>query len=561
MYIDLFFCVNKNFFFEKYNFLSRSYKKDKQLYKIWYFGKFYFEIILSVILVNCIIKIPILNNILLIFFLIGNILKIDNKDWQLFFRKDFMLEIPNDKKRFKIVLFGNLFMNLLVENNIIVIIVLLSIFLKLSILQGVGFFLIYMLSYIAIMFSYYLLQIGSIEVKRVFSFVSYIFSIFFTTIVVYLVIDFFVKFFKNFNIISKSPQLLGKLLLQIKNSYVWLEGLVFNKVEIIVLAILVIDIVVFLVTIWNVKNITIHEQYEESYKYNFHNFKLLCLIRKITYKFIPLKNDTKVYLDKEFALFASVFKYNFKDYYYVFFFDRSFSFLLAVILILVKYPFNNSYVVMLVLSAMLVITDVNSATGIKMITNLSFISDYNTLIIANSNGIDINKLLKYKISFFYIMKGFSYILLFLTIIVFTNVLGAPIWFSVLVLIQMLILVLIFPKMYIINNLIYTRINYRNYEKYLEENKILEYGVDEFLPLNCLFKVLSFILIVTIGVTILFAKINIGFTIGVSILTEAIGIPIVYSIMKRIGENIISYIEGGNYSAEFIKIFKQSSKEK
>ena len=41
----------------------------------------------------------------------------------------------------------------------------------------------------------------------------------------------------------------------------------------------------------------------------------------------------------------------------------------------------------------------------------------------------------------------------------------------------------FPKLYFTNNLIYSRMNYKNYQKYLDESKILDFGVSEFYPLN------------------------------------------------------------------------------
>ena len=53
------------------------------------------------------------------------------------------------------------------------------------------------------------------------------------------------------------------------------------------------------------------------------------------------------------------------------------------------------------------ILDISSAVSVKLIANMSLIADRNTVMIANTNGIDIKDILKSKLEFFYIIKSFK----------------------------------------------------------------------------------------------------------------------------------------------------------
>ncbi|KAF2955424.1 hypothetical protein AS160_10380 [Marinitoga sp. 38H-ov] len=562
LYISLFFNLNKNYFYERYKFLSKSYKIDKILYGIWYFTKNYFMLFLSIILVTYLIKMPSLNILIIIIPLLSTFIKIDNRDWKLFFRNDFILEIPNEKERFRVILLGNMFINLIIENNVILLSVILGIVLNYRVYQIVAFILMYIITYIALLSLSFIMQIGNIKIKRIFSFLSYLFEMTTTAILVYLIIDFFIKLFITFSLELKSKNILYSLFQNIMLSLNQVGNLIIQNSLNINIIIFIFDIIIIFITLRTLKNINSkYNNYEENYQYRVNNFYLLSLFRKITFKFINLDNFYKTMIDKEFSLFASIYKFNFKDYFYIFILDRSFAFLIAVILIFLKYPFNNSYIVMLILSSMLLITDINSATGVKMIANLSFIADYNTLITANTCGVKIKELLKAKIIFFYIMKTFSYILLVGGIFIFSLILGAPIWFIILLVLELILIIIFIPKMYITNNLIYTRMDYKNYEKYLDETKILQYGTKEFYPLNAMFRILSVLLIFTIIILLLFEKINIPIVVLVISSIKIITISFTYLVMQRIRNNILEFVERGNYSADFTKIFKKSNSKK
>ncbi|WP_165147976.1 hypothetical protein [Marinitoga sp. 38H-ov] len=517
---------------------------------------------LSIILVTYLIKMPSLNILIIIIPLLSTFIKIDNRDWKLFFRNDFILEIPNEKERFRVILLGNMFINLIIENNVILLSVILGIVLNYRVYQIVAFILMYIITYIALLSLSFIMQIGNIKIKRIFSFLSYLFEMTTTAILVYLIIDFFIKLFITFSLELKSKNILYSLFQNIMLSLNQVGNLIIQNSLNINIIIFIFDIIIIFITLRTLKNINSkYNNYEENYQYRVNNFYLLSLFRKITFKFINLDNFYKTMIDKEFSLFASIYKFNFKDYFYIFILDRSFAFLIAVILIFLKYPFNNSYIVMLILSSMLLITDINSATGVKMIANLSFIADYNTLITANTCGVKIKELLKAKIIFFYIMKTFSYILLVGGIFIFSLILGAPIWFIILLVLELILIIIFIPKMYITNNLIYTRMDYKNYEKYLDETKILQYGTKEFYPLNAMFRILSVLLIFTIIILLLFEKINIPIVVLVISSIKIITISFTYLVMQRIRNNILEFVERGNYSADFTKIFKKSNSKK
>lgn len=561
LYIRLFFYINKNYFYEKFKFLSTSYKTDKILYGIWYFTKSYITLFLSIFLVTYIIKMPSLNIFIVLIPLVAILLKIDNKDWQLFNRNDFVTEIPNEQERFRTILVGNIFINLICEKNIIILLVILGKVLNFKVYQIEMLIVLYIITYIAIISAYFMIQIGSVKTKRIFSYFSYLFSITATSIVVYYIIDFFIKLFITFSLELKSKNIIPSLFQSIINSSGMIGNLLLDKSTYFIISLFIFDIITIFITLNTLKKINSKYNNREGYQYRVNNFYLLNLVRKVAFKYLKLDNFNKAMIDKEFSLFASIYKFNFKDYFYIFILDRSFGFLVAVIFVFFKYPFNNNYVVILILASMILITDINSATGVKMIINLSFIADYNTLITANAYGIKIDKLLKSKILFFYIMKSFSYILLIGIISICSLMLGAPIWFILLLIIELILIIVFIPKIYITNNLIYTRMNYKNYDKYLDETKILEYGINEFYPLNLMFRILSMVLVFTIIILLLFKNLNISIVIINIFSVEIFTITLTYLVMEKIRKNILEFIERGNYSANFTKIFKKSNKKK
>lgn len=563
LYISLFFNVNKNYFYERFKFLSKNYKTDKILYGIWYFIENYFMLFLSMVLVTYVIKVPSLNIFIILISLLFILIRIDNKDWRLFYRNDFITEIPNEKERFRVVLLGNTFINLIFKNNVIVLSVILGVVANFRVYQITVLIIMYFITYMAILSACFIIQIGNIKIKRLFSFLSYLFEMTTTTILFYYIIDFFIKLFITFSLELKSrkdiiPSLFQNIIISLR----WVGNLIIDNGIYLIIGVFIFDIITIFITLRILKNINSkYNNNEEGYQYRVNNFYLLSLVRKIAFKLLNLDNFYKTMIDKEFSLFASIYKFNFTNYFYVFVLDRSCAFLMAVILIFLKYQFNNAYIVMLILSSMLLIADISSATGVKMIANLSFIADYNTLITANTCGLKINKLLKTKILFFYIMKTFSYVLLVGFISVFSLMLEAPVWFIILLILELILIIIFMPRAYIINNLIYTRMDYKNYERYLDETKILNYGINEFYPLNLMFRILSLLLIFTIIILLLFKKLSIAIVILTICAVETFIIAFTYIVMERIGKNILEFIERGNYSADFTKIFKKFNNEK
>lgn len=149
MFISLFFNINKNYFFERYNFLRLKDKNKKILFTIWYIFKNQIFVICSVLILQFLFKSYMLNTIVIVLLLFSMMLGMDTKNWRLFYRSDFISEIPDIKQRFITVLLGNIVLKLFVENNLILLSLLLLIYTHMSLLYLPLFLTIYIVVFAA----------------------------------------------------------------------------------------------------------------------------------------------------------------------------------------------------------------------------------------------------------------------------------------------------------------------------------------------------------------------------------------------------------------------------
>lgn len=557
MFISLFFNINKNYFFERYKFLRLKDKNKKILFTFWYIFKSQIFVICSVLILQFLFKSYVLNTVVIVLLLFSMMLGMDTKEWRLFYRSDFISEIPDIKQRFLTVLLGNIVLKLFVENSLILLSLLLLVYTHTSLLYLPLFLAIYIVVYAASLSLFFMIQSSTFKIKKIFSLINYIFSFLFTIIFIYLLLDFVITVFINFsdNLANRNilPNFIDQGTNVVKNFAMFIVN---NNIMVIVI------LAFYVITVLFLNIITIKYLEKSSYLdkedsvYITDNFIIVKIIKKILNILYRKKSNKLVLINKEFALLTHIYKYNFKDYFFIFIADRSMSFLISIFLVLSKYEYTASYLIIFLLVPIILLVDINSNVGVKLITNMSFITDYNTLLSSNTSGFNLNNLIKSKLNFYYSVKSGAYIIFILVYNLMYISLSMPLYMLIISNVLNLIILSLFPKLYFINNLIYSRMNYKNYQKYLDESKILDFGVSEFYPLNLIFKIWVVIVFLDLIFTTIIPIVNINILLLINLVVILLSMLIVYLIMNRIKRNIIHFIERGNYSADFAKIFKE-----
>jgi len=554
IFVKLFIGINKNYFFEKYSFLSFKEETKALLFKLWYCLRSTIIILGITWVLKFVFNSDLVNTVVYILILLSLFLGMDVKDWRLFYRLDFISAIPEIRCRFTTVLFGNVMLKLFIENNMLLLMLLCVLYGHLPLFYFPLLSLAYVLLYASVLTVYFLLENSSFIVKGIFSIINYIFSFNVTIVVIYYILYFIFSIFSKFVNNLTSANIIGDMFDM--TTHAIMSSVAFINDNIIVAGVIYVSYIMLvgiltLVTFRYLKRTSYMDK--EHAKYAVNNFLYVRLVRKF------MRKDTVMngLVAKEYALFAYFYKYNFKEYFFICIADRAMAFFIAIWLILLKYEYSETYLLMFAVTLVVMLVDINSSVGVKLLTNMSFITDYNALLSANTSGFDIQTFIKAKLRFYYTIKLVPYGLFFIVYNIMFSFVHMPWWLVIISNFLNLVIILIFPKLYLTNNLIYSRMNYRDYEKYLDESKLLDIGVKEFYPLNYLFRIWVFLVVIILGCTTIFRNaINVTLlTIGL-IIFLIISIVIVYGIMKRIYHNIITFIERGEYSADFAKIFKK-----
>lgn len=556
LFSTLFFSLNKNYFFEKYQFLNFSEKNKILFFKFWYLFKNQVSIFIIIVVLQLLFNSVLLNTSVLIGVLLSLFIGMDTKDWSLFYRVDFVSAIPNVRERFLTILFGNIIFKLFIERNIVVLLLLLFVNMNISFIYFPLLMLFFMFFYSVSISVYFLLQNSMVNIKKIFSIVNYLFSMLFTLGFVYFLLDFIFAVFIVFTDNLNNKNILPTFFNEGKES---LEAffLFFSNHKSIIIAAASIYIVSIVILNYVTLNYLEQKRYldQEDEKKSVKNFVFVKATKKTIAFLSKSKQDIQTFINKELNLFMYIYKYNFRDYFFIFIADRSLAFLLAIFFILLKFEYEATYLLLFIIVPIILLMDINSNVGVKLISNMSFITDYNTLLNANTSGFDIKKLVEAKLKFYYSVKIFAYLFFFLLSNAMFFVVHMPLGLLLVANILNILIVLIFPKVYLTNNLIYSRMNYKNYQQYLEESKILDYGVAEFYPLNFIFRIwiLTFFFVLIFSSVFDFMQLSV--LLAIAIVIMIVSIVIVYQIMQRIYRNIIGFIERGNYSVDFVKIFK------
>ncbi len=558
-YINLNWALNRNLFFERFKFLNMGKEKNKILYLIGFLINEYVLCLLGMGVLCYYFKNTKIFIILPIGMMFALFIGVDGNDWKLFDRADFEMAEPLASKRALDILKGIIIYRLGIKNNIFFYTILSGIVLSVSPVVLICVSMIFSLMFVLCEMFAFIIRYSTFLTKKIYSFISYVCSLVISTIFFFTIISSLIYLAKN--IINKQISYcrIEKELIQnikILNSFIGA-----NK-EIIIIGVCVYALLIFVGFFLTLKKIQMSDYLDKENKYySLKYFYSLIIFKKIMERVYKNKEELLVLILKEIRLFTDSFRYKYKDYFFVIGPDRSTAFLIAVFLQVLYNPVKNQQIFIIPIIVTFAIADIFSATTMKLLTNYSFVAEYQTLQSYLANGLDFRNIISGKIRFFYGIKslGFGCYLAIANAFMYACKCD---WYVFLISDSLCIMLfIVLPMCCFYNNLIYTRMNYRLYEQYMEESGLIDVGVKEFVPLSFYYSGFYFISIMEIIFVCIFNSLSIFFIpkqvfYATTIIYAVIGIGICHYIMKRIGKNICSFVERGDLSADFVKIFEK-----
>lgn len=558
-YINLNWALNRNLFFERFKFLNMGKEKNKILYLIGFLINEYVLCLLGMGVLCYYFKNSKIFIILPIGMMFALLIGVDGNDWKLFDRADFEMAEPLASKRALDILKGIIIYRLGIKNNIFFYTILSGIVLSVSPVVLICVSMIFSLMFVLCEMFAFIIRYSTFLTKKIYSFISYVCSLVISTIFFFTIISSLIYLAKN--IINKQISYcrIEKELIQnikILNSFIGA-----NK-EIIIIGVCVYALLIFVGFFLTLKKIQMSDYLDKENKYySLKYFYSLIIFKKIMERVYKNKEELLVLILKEIRLFTDSFRYKYKDYFFVIGPDRSTAFLIAVFLQVLYNPVKNQQIFIIPIIVTFAIADIFSATTMKLLTNYSFVAEYQTLQSYLANGLDFRNIISGKIRFFYGIKslGFGCYLAIANAFMYACKCD---WYVFLISDSLCIMLfIVLPMCCFYNNLIYTRMNYRLYEQYMEESGLIDVGVKEFVPLSFYYSGFYFISIMEIIFVCIFNSLSIFFIpkqvfYATTIIYAVIGIVICHYIMKRIGKNICSFVERGDLSADFVKIFEK-----
>lgn len=553
LFLNLMFSLNKNLFFEKFSFLKSSSPKRNTIgYGIWFVLKDHVFSWACLFLLLKILNHAGFSLILLTALLLVKLLRIDNIDWKLYFRDDFRLACPEPRKRFLTVLWGNLAKSLLFEDFTPLYILAFVLFTPLSPLAATVFYLFFIALFAFILTYFFLLETGSLGIKKLYSFLSYLFSMVSTFLILHVFLNVLITLVRSidFTVFKEDPMHVINAIQADATAVAdgilgWTtaaQGWLMVALPVIALALLVPVVYV------------LARREQEPCAYDDNALLFPKLLERSSSLFC--KNPVhKAFFTKELQMFSYLYRYNFKQYWFAVCLDRSAATLLAVWLALYRFDIPNGGLIFFCMALIMMTLDISSQVGVKMITNISFISDFNTLRVANTNGLELKDMVSAKLRFFYSVRLLPMIAFGVICAVCMLTLDAPVYTVCMLAVSFAFIIWIYPSVYLTNNLISTKMDYRDYEKYLEESKILDSGVEDFMPLSITYKIKVVLLLACVLTAVLLP--NVGWVYGVTGGAMLVLGLLDHLIMKRVLSNILLFIQGGDYSADIKKIFRRA----
>lgn len=557
VYLKLFISINKNMFFDRFSFLRSWFSSKAQtvVYVTYYIitnylFKYLFIFLLPVFGISKSISALIVFLSFLFLFV-----KTDSTNWKLYFRSDICLAEPEQFSRFRWIFTANLIFDLLIQDNIILDIIALGILLKLSILKMAVLLVFIAALYSLVLLTYFILYISGITIKKIYSVFSYLFSMAVTTAVIYYLIAFIINIIKFVASRSRKANVFNYTL----DALTSLSNSLWNLYDSVSLYCAGIGVVLAAVLFILASKKLIRGIPNSIPESNAYRYYLMDAVSALFGKFLHSKKDTSksaALIKKDKKQITSMYNYLYNKYLYIYLLDRPALLLLITFLLLRKFPSDTAFYLLFPVSAFVMFLDAGSVINKKLVFIFSFCCDYNTLLLLNSSGIDISLLLKSKLFLYYQSKSLSVILYTLMLSLFSFLLGAPPAATALLVINGVLWFIISPYILITNNLIFTRSNYKDYEKYLDEYNIIEEGVSDFMPISVLTNIMGIAIFACAVVVYAFHLSTVITILGtLTVMTVLFASTLVCSkIMKKIRINIVASITKGEYGADFKKIF-------
>ena len=547
-YFILYYHSNKNYFFERFKFLNNLF--FNKIYLLYFFLKGMFVPI-------CIFGISYWYNdysyflaLLPILLFIFKLFTIDSRKWAHFYRNDWISAFPIEKQRYIVILFSNLIIDFIVEDNILLLIIYQLIFIKPLVLLGiyVSLILIYLTT---VTFQLVLLQ-SNLFLKKIYSFLIYIISCITTTYVFFIFINAFISLI---NYVIQRELVLENILYSVKN-YIFNLFIVYENNQ---LVIIISSILIFIINFYLVIYLMQKNKFENSNQYTSQKISDFIILRLMYYLYKKLKFKRINLFYKELGVISELYTFNYKEYFYTFFCDRSFFILISLILTLYKYYNPNFEIVFIPIFTLFYFLDNSSSINVKLMPNLSFVSDYSVISIMKSTQLDLNELLNIKIILFRFSRVIGLISYFILLLVCTFVFKLSIMIVITSSLLLILFWIFLPKILFTNNLIYIRQNYPNFNQFIEDYNFIMKQSKDFFIINWFYNLLTIWLVFTLissNFSDYFQLISFV-NYFISILVIAL-LLLIKMIMQKIKNNIYSFLEDGDYSVDISKIFKKSN---
>lgn len=542
-YLYLFIKSKKNYFFEKFKFLNGT-KLSK-----WYLSIFFIKnIFINIMLYMLLIKFPFFRPLLVLIPLIisfSKILALDVKRWGHFYRNDWLQSYPDDGHRFFKILFANLFIDFFIEDNLLLFILVQLQFINIYLLIIVYFIIIS--CYIIVTSFHLVLMQSNVWLKKIYSFINYVLSSISTAFVFYVVISTVVSLI---TFISTKQNIVFNFIQILQHRTIIIQQFLHSR-GILILASLFI---VLLLNILFIYSCLIKNYFQNGKQGINAKFSDLLTMKWYSSLFSLIYPESKEHMTKELALIVELYSFNFREYFNTFFVDRSIFMLTGIFIFINSFNLANAQYIIALLIVLFYYIDISSGVNVKLISNMSFISDYYTIQIYNTMNKNIQELVKRKIEFFRVIRIPS----FVSYIILSICCSFVFKFSVLTFVIVILLLSFFwkvlPYVMITNNLIYVRPNYEKFSKYIEDNVVIAREMKDFFVIELCYRIFVISVIAGIILSLIFNDIFHMYLIINSVIL--FDISILYVIMSRVRKNICTSLEMGDYSVDISRIFKK-----
>lgn len=542
-YLYLFIKSRKNYFFERFKFLNQT-KLNK-----WYISLFFLKnIFINILIYVFLMKFPAFKSIIVcvpFFILFSKLMGLDSKKWSHFYRNDWLLSLPNDAERYFKILGSHLVVDFFIEDNIVLYFIIQLQYLDFNYL--IICYCILLVIYVVILSFYLVLIQSNVWLKKIYSFISYIISSFGTAIIFYAVIRIIISIIM---LILMEQDVLLKIIEKIEKYIITSQTLLLDN-SIIIYSVISVIFVLNLLFMYRclIKN------YFENGKQGIDAKMSDLLFVRYYYNFFSFffKKNSE-HMKKELALIVHQYSFNFREYLNTFLIDRSIFVLLGMFACVYPFKLANAQYIVALLSILFFYIDISSGVNIKLLANMSFISDYYTIQMYNIMNIPLKNLIKEKIKFFRMIRMPSLISYIILITFCSSIFNFSILTFSLIVVTILCFWIYLPYVMITNNLIYVRPNYEKLSKYIEEYTVLTREIKDFILIEIGYRILVLSVVIGIAISLMFSDVFYLYVIiNVIILMVVL---VLTMLMSRVRNNICNSLEMGDYSVDISKIFKK-----